>query len=287
MAAYDYESNFLTIQRVAAQPVLFNLALDHVYADLSSIADSPQISALLISHLHGDLAPMAAIRDIADARGIPIIEDAAQAPGAIVDGKRAGAWGDIGILSFGGSKPLCAGRGGAILTSSPRLHQRIRLYLSRGVQQWGALSELQAIALLPQLETLDAANAHRWSHVQSLDAAVREILGITPLTTRVDDRPSFYKRGFWYDADAFGLSRERFVQAMRAEGIALDAGFRALHVGRSSRRFRAIGSLTHAERAHHEMVILHHPVLLGTASDVQEVADAIAKTYANADRLAC
>ena len=54
------------------------------------------------------------MRDIvatARARQVPIIEDAAQCPGAMIQGRKAGTWGDVGILSFGGSKLLSAGRG--------------------------------------------------------------------------------------------------------------------------------------------------------------------------------
>jgi dTDP-4-amino-4,6-dideoxygalactose transaminase len=91
--------------------------------------------------------------------------------------------------------------------------------------------------------------------------------------------PAFYKLGFRYDAGAFGLSRELFVQSLRAEGIAFDAGFKALHVGRSPTRFRAAGELTHASAAHDACVILHHPVLSLSHADVLQVADAVAKVY--------
>jgi hypothetical protein len=97
--------------------------------------------------------------------------------------------------------------------------------------------------------------------------------------------PAFYKLGFQYDPAAFGLSRELFVKALRAEGIAFDAGFRALHVGRSPSRFRAAGELTHAADAHNRCVILHHPILSGATSDVQQVADAVAKVYRYRDDL--
>ena len=114
--------------------------------------------------------------------------------------------------------------------------------------------------------------------------------------------PAFYKLGFQYDPAAFGLPRELFVKALRAEGIAFDVGFKALHVGRSPSRFRAAGELTHATDAHERCVILHHPVLsvgadaapvvlaaqpaapaIATA-DVQQVAEAVAKVYRYRDR---
>src|SRR5437868_6762604 len=65
-----------------------------------------------------------------------------------------------------------------------------------------------------------------------------------------DSQPGYYKVGFQFEATEFGgLSREAFAAAVRAEGIALDAGFRALHKTHSSRRFRSSGELPHAARA--------------------------------------
>ena len=94
--------------------------------------------------------------------------------------------------------------------------------------------------------------------------------------------PAYYKLGFQLDASRFGLSRQRLVEALRAEGIAVDEGFRALHVGRSPHRFRQSEELTEAERAHGGAIVLHHPVLLGPQSDLEEVIFAIQKVYANA-----
>ena len=101
-----------------------------------------------------------------------------------------------------------------------------------------------------------------------------------------DSQPGYYKVGFQYDAEAFGLSRERFVQALEAEGMAVDAGFAALHVGRSPRRFRQAGPLDEADRAHRGTVVLHHPVLLELREAVEEVAAAVGKVYDSRHELA-
>ena len=100
------------------------------------------------------------------------------------------------------------------------------------------------------------------------------------------DRPAYYKLGFQFDEAAFGLSRQRFVAALQAEGIAFDEGFRALHAGRSPSRFRRAGDLAEADRAHRGAVVLHHPTLLGSEADVSEVATAVRKIYANVRHLA-
>jgi dTDP-4-amino-4,6-dideoxygalactose transaminase len=201
-----------------------------------------------------------------------------------VQGRPAGTWGDVGTLSFGGSKPICAGRGGALLVRDPQVYQRAKGFLHRGIQQWAPLSELQAAAIRPQLRKLPAMTAHRGANARALLEALA-VPGLVPLTDSFGADPTgvaaFFKIGFRYDPTAFGLPRELFVNALRAEGIAFDVGFKGLHVGRSPSRFRAVGELPHATAAHHGCVVLHHPVLAGSSRDALQVADAVTKVYRN------
>jgi dTDP-4-amino-4,6-dideoxygalactose transaminase len=328
MAAYDYESTFLTLHAIGAKPVLIDVRADNWQLDETKLeaAFTPQTKAVICSHLHGGIVNLPAVMEVTRKHGIGVVEDAAQAPGATVFGKPAGTWGDVGTLSFGGSKLLTAGRGGALLCTDPATHQRAKTYLHRGLQQWAPLSELQAAALRPQLRKLRAATAHRAARVAELLAALgsEEPNPPTPFpkregggfaladtdshTARGESNasappsllgkgagglgclagkgvggfgcsPAFYKLGFQYSPTAFGLSREAFIKALRAEGVAFDAGFKALHVGRSPSRFRAVGDLANAADAHARCVMLHHPVLSGATADVLRVAEAVARAY--------
>ena len=302
MAAYDYESNFLTVHALGAKPVLVDVRSDDWQLDAAHLeaAFTPLTKAVICSHLHGGLVDVAAVLKIARTHGVGVVEDAAQSPGARLGGLPAGAVGDIGTLSFGGSKLLTAGRGGALLFRDPQLYQRAKTLLHRGVQQWAPISELQAAALRPQLRKLRDATTWRAQRVRELlgeednpppgplPAGRGPGGGLSSLTSFGNDRsslPAFYKVGFQYDPAAFGLSRELFVKALRAEGIAFDAGFKALHVGRSPSRFRAAGELTHATDAHARCVMLHHPVLSLSAAGVRQVAMAVAKVSRYRDEL--
>jgi dTDP-4-amino-4,6-dideoxygalactose transaminase len=139
---------------------------------------------------------------------------------------------------------------------------------------------------LPQLEKLDARNARRAANTARLVALLRDVPGLRPFVNRgVQDRASYYKVGFQFDTTGFGLARERFVAAVRAEGIALDEGFRGLHVGRSPSRYRRGGDLAEVEKAHNGTVVLHHPVLLGSDADIEEIALAVGRIYANAEKV--
>jgi dTDP-4-amino-4,6-dideoxygalactose transaminase len=260
LAAYDYPGNFLSVHAVGAQPVLVDV--------------------------HGGVVPMRRVMEIAAAHGLSVIEDAAQCPGAVIGGRKAGTWGDVGVLSFGGSKLLSAGRGGAVLTSRADLYQRLRVIQSRG-NRVCPLSELQAVVLLPQLARLDQRNAQRLTQVQKLAGLIAEIRGLqTFQNSAVDCMPGYYKLGFQLNSEQFGLGRDAFLKAVQAEGIAFDEGFRALHLGRSPKRYRrGERELTQAERAHHNAVLLHHPILLGNHQDMEEIHVALAKVQAHAGAL--
>jgi dTDP-4-amino-4,6-dideoxygalactose transaminase len=286
LAAYDYPGNFLSIHAVGATPVLVDVDASNwnLQPDGLAAALSPNTRAIIASHLHGGMVPMAEVREFADANGLRVIEDAAQSPGATVQDQIAGTWGDIGVLSFGGSKLLTAGRGGALLTRHADLHQRMRVLLHRG-NNICPLSELQAAVLLPQLEELDSRNVHRAGMVAALSESLAQVRGIRLFVNRVPCQPTYYKVGLQFDAERFGLRRTIFLAAMRAEGIALDEGFAGLHVGRSPLRMRLPAELHEAFRAHSGVVVLHHPVLLGDRSDIEQIVAAIGKVYANADRL--
>jgi dTDP-4-amino-4,6-dideoxygalactose transaminase len=288
LASYDYPGNFLAIHAVGAQPVLVDVAPHHWNLSLDALtaALGPKVRAVIVSHLHGGLVPMRELTAWANARGLAVVEDAAQVPGAIVEGRRAGTWGDAGVFSFGGSKLLTAGRGGALLTPRADVAQRARTHLIRG-NVVCPLSELQAALLLPQLDRLDARNQQRRQAVDWLTEALASLPGVRPLVNHVaESAPAYYKMGFQFDGAAFGLERNRLVAAMRAEGVALAEGFAAAHVGRSARRFRRGSELTEAERAHHGAVLLHHPVLLGDAEDLRQVAAAWRKIHCHAAQLA-
>ena len=288
LGAYEYEPNFLTVHVLGAVPVLIDASPSKPCLDPERLeaAITPNTKAVIATHLHGGLVAMSRVMEITGRHGIGVVEDAAQVCGAVVEGKPAGAWGDLGVWSFGGSKLLTAGRGGAIVVRRPDLAQRVRLALSRGLQQWAALSELQAAVLVPQLDGLAERTDHRLRQVERIAAGLADVPGLTPFPNDLPDRlPAYFKVGYYYDEAAFGLPRHVFVKALRAEGIAFDIGFRALHVGRSPGRYKAVGPLANAEVAGQSVVMLHHPVLAHDAAAADAVAVAIGKTYRNAGLL--
>ncbi len=279
LAAYDFKANFVNVLTTGCTPVLIDTVADCPIPDLNQLADaiSDRTRAVIVSHLHGNLVSMREVCRIAGERGIAVIEDACQAPGAMLEGRRAGTFGNVGVLSFGGSKLLTSGRGGAVLTSDPQMTQRIRLYTQRGNQAY-PLSEIQAAVLLPQLLQLNDRNAVRlerlWELVTALgDGGIRTAMNLRNAAGSVDNRPAFYKSAFLLPQSATETQRSPFCESARRAGVPVDPGFSGLHRIHSRQRFRAVCDLPNATQLHDRLITLHHTALLSSAETVKQIAE--------------
>jgi perosamine synthetase len=94
---------------------------------------TPKTRAIIAVHLYGHPADMDALRDIGARHGIPVIEDAAEAHGALCRGQRVGGIGDVAAFSFFGNKIITTGEGGMVLTRDPELAGRIRILKGQGM----------------------------------------------------------------------------------------------------------------------------------------------------------
>lgn len=283
LSGYDFKANFTNVTLLGATPVLVDCRANDSQLDVSQVeaAITDKTKAIIASHLQGGLVDVASLREIVDRRRIIFIEDICQVPGAFIVGRPAGAWGDLATLSFGGSKLITAGRGGAVVSSRPELAQRIKLFTQRGNDAY-PLSEMQAALLLPQWRQLANDNARRWETVQHLN----DLRGLRRFSLPDSGQSAFYKVGFWYDSKAYnGLGRDRFCQALRAEGIPFDPGFAGLHQIHARRRFRSVGELPNATRACASVVMLHHPILLEGSAAVQQIRAALDKVAHHATML--
>ena len=282
LAGYDFPGNFRAIESVGATPVLVDIVPTSWCIDVSLVdaAVSAETRAIIVSHLHGGIADMRSLREIAERRGIAVVEDACQNPGAVVQGKPAGAWGDVGVMSFGGSKLLTAGRGGAVLTSRPDVDQRMRVYSERGNDAF-PLSELQATVLLPQLRRLGVRNEQRQRAVDTIRAASHDWphLEAVEEMAESDCRASYFKVGFRYrpEATPAGWSRNHFLAEVQRQGVLLGEGFRGF-AKRSTKRCRTVGPLPHSEAAAELTAVLHHPILLASPVKLQRLIRVLAST---------
>lgn len=287
MSAYDFKANFTNITLLRAKPVLVDINRNG-QIDWSAItsAHSSATKAILVSHLHGGLVEMESLSHLARSLKLAIIEDCCQiSPAASVSGHPPGHFTDVAVFSFGGTKLLSAGRGGAVVTRHDHVRQRIRLYTARGNEAY-PLSGIQAAVLLPQLEQLPARHADRAHAVQAICQHPMPDDLLVPLENPDFRNADYYKLGFWYQGEGqLQLSRAIFCDAMQAEGIPLAPGFSALHRIHAQSRFRAAHSLANCDRAANQLAVLHHTHLQHGVAAAQLLSQAMHKIRRHAAEL--
>jgi dTDP-3-amino-3,4,6-trideoxy-alpha-D-glucose transaminase len=153
-----------------------------VTAELLEPAIGPRTRCLIPVHLYGRTVEMDSILSLARERGVFVVEDACQAHGARIGGRRAGSLADAGCFSFYPAKNLGAwGDGGALVTNDERIADQVRLLRSHGERPryhhrvpgtTARLDALQAAVLRVKLRRLDAANAGRRRVAAQLGAAL-------------------------------------------------------------------------------------------------------------------
>ncbi len=277
LAGYDFPGNFRAIEAIGARPVLVDVdantwCLDAEALEEATKADGSRVKAVLVSHLHGGLANMPKIIALARDQRWAVVEDACQQPGATIEGRPVGSWGDASVLSFGGSKLLTAGRGGAVLTDNAHIHQRMKVHAERGNQAF-PLSELQAAVLRPQLVKLAERNQLRAQRVATLRQATTKLSAwLRPVACRPNWQPVYYKLAWSFTpAENEPEMRDKLIAMLYAAGAPIDAGFRGF-VGRTDRRCRKAGTLDCSTKLSRSTVIMHHPVLLAHEKAALQVA---------------
>ncbi len=160
------------ITMTGATPAFVDIDDDFLMdADRIESAITKRTKAILPVHLYGQMADMEKIMAVAEKHNLPVIEDAAQAHGAELKGKRAGSWGILGCFSFYPTKNLgCYGDGGAVTTDDKELYDRLLMLRNYGQEKRyhnsikginSRLDELQAAVLRVKLAHLDEWNDKR------------------------------------------------------------------------------------------------------------------------------
>ena len=175
---YTFFATTGAILRVGATPVFADIEPDSFNLDPVRVAQvmSPRTRAILPVHLFGQAADMSALRALAERTSVALIEDAAQALGATLDGQRLGTLGDFGCFSFYPTKNLGAFGDGGLLTTNDDGHAQLaRSLRSHGFgakhhsQRLGGnfrLDALQAAVLRVKLRYLPGFNARRRKNAQ-------------------------------------------------------------------------------------------------------------------------
>src|SRR5918911_387684 len=201
---------------------------------------SPRTKAILAVDIFGHPADFDEINRLAERHNLVVIEDAAQAPGAKYKGRWAGGLADMGVFSLNYHKTIHSGEGGVVVTDDDDLADRVRLIRNhaeavvkaKGTQDLTNLigfnyrmTEIEAAIAAEQLKKLESLTAKRIEHADYLRDRLSQIPGLKPASVQADCRHTYYVLAVQFDAEAFGISRERFAEAVKAEGVPLALGY--------------------------------------------------------------
>ena len=242
---YTFVATASSVVAAGAVPVFVDIDAETFNIDPAKIEDAitDQTSAIIAVHIGGSPADMDTIMEIARKHDLKVIEDCAQAHGAIYKGRKIGAIGDAGAFSFQSSKNVTSGEGGMILTNDPDVYSRMWSIINVGrvpegewydhrVMGWNLrMTQFQAALICRGMELLPGHFELRAKNGDYLRERLEDVDGVSlQKLTHPDNVSAFHLYIFSYDPEAFGgLSRDRFIQALGAEGIPSSKGYNPLY----------------------------------------------------------
>lgn len=241
---YTMSASASMIAVTGATPVFADIRPDTFCIDIEDVRRrlSPRTRAVVAVNLFGGVAELHALRALCDENGILLIEDNAQAPGAMHEGAFAGTIGHMGVLSFNCHKTIQCGEGGAVLTNDATLADRLRLLRNHGEVVLAQrptvpdelrglvgfnyrLTELGSAIAVAQMRRLDELTEPRIAMARWMTEGLRGVDGVTPPAVALGDKHVYYVYAFKIDATVLGLTRDQFHRALSAEGIASAQGY--------------------------------------------------------------
>lgn len=184
----------------------------------------PRTRAIIPVHLYGLMADMTALSDIASRHSLAIIEDAAQAHGAVQGSRRAGSSG-LGCFSFYATKNVTSGEGGVVTTDDDALADALRVLRNQGMRRRYEhvmigenlrMTEVAAAIAIPQMERLDVINAARCRNAEQLTALLAAEKRLTLPCTPPSDRHAWHQYTVLLPTD---VDRDAVVAHMDDAGI--------------------------------------------------------------------
>jgi dTDP-4-amino-4,6-dideoxygalactose transaminase len=252
------------VARAGAVPVLVDCVEDTALIDVDAIIEKlgPRTKVIVPVHLYGQTAPVEEIVRIANANGVAVLEDAAQAQGARRHGVTAGALGDIAATSFYPGKNLGAyGDAGAVLTGDDKLAARVRLLGAHGSPRKyehtelgfnSRLDTLQAVVLSAKLRRLECWNSARRAAAERYSALLGELPSVRTPVVLEGNEPA------WHLYVVRVQDRDRVLSELHAAGIGAGIHYPTpVHLtGAFASLGRGIGDFPVAERIAGELLSL-------------------------------
>ena len=209
---------------------------------------TPRTMAIAVVHYGGYPCRMREIMAIAERRHLAVVEDAAHAPGATLDGRSLGTWGDAGCFSFFSNKNLATGEGGMVVTNRDDIAERVRILRSHGMTTltWDRhrghaysydvvalgnnyrIDEIRAALGLAQLRKLAHGNQRRQAITEHYRRGLAALaaLGLTVPFADTEGQPSYHILPVLLP---HGVDRQAFMRSMRERGVQTSIHYPPIH----------------------------------------------------------
>lgn len=201
---------------------------------------TPYTKAIIVVDIFGHPADMDEIMTIAREHNLLVIEDNAQGPGTLYHGRSSGCLADMGVFSLNYHKTIHTGEGGVVVTNDDDLAERLQLIRNhaevvvRGKEVQNLvnmvgfnyrMTEIEAAIGSEQLKKLRQLMQKRQENAAYLTERLKGLAGLTPPVVREGATHGYYQYALRYNAVETGVSRERFAEALKSEGLTLGVGY--------------------------------------------------------------
>jgi perosamine synthetase len=301
-----------------ALPVMADLDTESFQLDPADVERkiTKRTKAIMPVHIMGQPCDMQSIMAIAKKYNLKVIEDACQAFLAEYQGKLLGTIGDAGCFSFQTSKVFCCGEGGAVISTNDELMDKCYTVMNHGTAKNGKtltigskyrMNEFEGAVLLGQMPGVRERHNIRNRNAKYITEKLKDCPGLVPQKLYPGTSAgSFYLYTWSYKKEHWNNApREKFLKAVAAEGIALSPyipnglhrepwtqhivtlpEYKKMYGTARLKKFTEELHMPKCDQVCDEMVMLWASgPLLGTLSDMDDLANAILKVYENKDKL--
>ena len=214
-------------------PHTYNMTAPSIAARITD-----KTKAIVVVHLAGNPADMDAITALAKERGIKVIEDCAQSYLCYYKGRLTGTLGDIGCFSLNDFKHISAGDGGMCLMREEAYYIKATRFADKNYNRFGGnlreipfiapnyrINELTSAVAIAQLDKLEDICRKRTAYGDALTEGIKDLPGISVHKVEKGNTSSYWFYMLRLDVKKAGVSREKFVEALTAEGVLAYAGY--------------------------------------------------------------
>jgi len=254
-------------------------------------AITSRTKAIIPVHLYGHPADMDPILETANKYGLAVVEDAAEAHGALYKGKKVGALGKIGIFSFFGNKIITTGEGGMLVTNDQKLAEKMRILRDHGMnpkrRYWHSvlgynyrMTNIQAALGVAQMERIDQILKKKRDNAALYSAGLHGIPGIS-----LPPEAKWASNVYWLysiivDESKFGMSTKELRKKLKEKDIETRSLFPPVH----TQPIYATGQrLSVAESLSKKGMSLPSSIKLA-GQDIKRITDAIIELYSKRSR---